>query len=645
MTRKKLTAVALCVALLLPLFSSITAFAGKYYLLWPTPGYAGITSGYGDNRSHWAIDIAAPKGTPIISSAAGQVIAVNTSCTHNYGKSYVCCDSRGNYVLIRNTSPINGQTVEVRYIHMTSVYVSVGQHVTAGQQIGTVGSTGYSTGNHLDYKLYLNGTAVDPGPYLQIPSNLYYAGSNWSANAAYIAKLKSYNNTEYDPGSGGSNLMLQSGYNYPILILKGNNFNISGTVSSTKKLTFVEARIVSPDGSVKYKASATPNATTYSLANLAGSLRFRSLSEGFYAYEIVAKDESMSSNYQLLYSPFTVSDKATIAPMAGYTYPVSLKPGQSFSIKGKLASINPMTAVSVSIVSTSGETKISQTRSVNTSVYDLADMDSSVKFNTLPEGTYYYRVTAKDNKGNTVTAINDMFYVSNKTGIVGEVSVGGFFLAPTPGKALTMKADLEPAGAQYAIQWFADGEAISGQTGSTFTPTFAHRGKEISVKITGTGNYIGVVESGPTNKVFALTDNKFSIDLVNQTVSPAPIGTTVETLTDNLTTDFIFTGVYDKEGKKLSGEDVLVTGYELKSVVLGITMLRYYVVVQGDLNGDNRLTAEDARLALRGSAGVGNLKVYQTKAGDANNDGTLTANDARMLLRVSAKLESLPVLM
>lgn len=645
MKRKRLTAIGLCVALLLPLLSNITAFAGKYYLLWPTPGHVGVTSGYGDNRSHWAIDIAAPKGATIIASAAGQVVAVNTSCTHNYGKSYVCCDSRGNYVLIRNTSPINGQTAEVRYIHMTDVYVSVGQYVKAGDTIGTVGSTGYSTGNHLDYKLYLNDTAVDPGPYLQIPSNLYYAGSNWSANAAYITKLKSYNNTEYDPGTGGSNLTLQSGYNYPILLLKGNNFNISGTVSSNKNLTFVEARIVTPDGSVKYKANASPNATSYSLANLAGSLRFRSLSEGYYAYEILARDETMSSNYQLLYSPFTVSNKATIAPMAGYTYPVSVKPGQSFSLKGTLASINPMTSVNVSIVSTSGETRISETRGVNTTLYNIAEMDSAIKFNTLPEGTYYYRVTGTDNQGHTVTAINEMFYVSNKTGIVGEISVSGFFLAPTPGKPLTLKADIEPSDAQYSIQWYADNQMLSGETNKTFTPTFAHRGKAISVKIEGRGNYIGLVESGPTNKVFTLTDNKFSLDLVSQTISPAPIGTTVETLLDNLTTDFMFTGVYDASGKKLSGDDVLVTGYELKSIVLGITMLRYYVVVQGDPSGDNKITAEDARIALRASVGLDNRKVYQIKACDADYDGTVTASDARLLLRFSVGLDSLPVLM
>lgn len=645
MFKKRLLAVFLCICFLLPSISQITANAGKYYLLWPVPGHYALTSCYGDNRNHWAIDIGAPTGTPIIASAAGQVTAIYTGCTHNYGKRYNCCDSRGNYVLIRNSSLINGKVADVRYIHMTRVDVRVGQYVSAGQQIGTIGTTGYSTGPHLDFKLSLGGVAVDPGPYLQIPSGLYYSGSNWSCCGPYIAKLKSYNNTEYDPGTGGSNLTLKAGYNYPILILRGSNFTVGGSISSSKNITYVEARIITPEGKVRHKASASPNSTSYELSNLASSLRFRLLNDGHYAYEIIARDESMTSNYQLLYSPFTVSSKASIAPMQGLSYPTALKPGQSFSLKGTIASIYPLTSVRISIVSASGETKISQSRNPNSTLFDISTIDSLIKFNTLTEGTYYYRVTATDNQNTTVTVLDQKFYVSNKTPILGEAFISGFFLTPTPNRALNLQTDLEPKNAQYSIQWYADNQPIQGANSSTFIPTMTHRNKAISVKLFGAGNYIGEVESLPTNKVFALTDHQFRIDLISQTISPAPSGTTVKSLLDNLISDFIFTGIYSPDGRQLSEDEQVFSGCELKSMLLGVTLLRYYVVVQGDLNGDNRVTATDARLALRSSAKLENLKAFQQKAADLNGDGNVSASDARQLLRISASLDSLPPLL
>lgn len=140
-------------------------------LEFPCPGYRRVSSWFGNRGAplaggssyHKGIDFAASKGTPIYASESGSVILVRNGCTHNYGKSKSCgCGSGyGNYLMINH----GGGLVTV-YAHCTSINVSVGSHVTRGQLIATVGSTGASTGHHLHYGVLKNGTYVDPAPYI-----------------------------------------------------------------------------------------------------------------------------------------------------------------------------------------------------------------------------------------------------------------------------------------------------------------------------------------------------------------------------------------------------------------------------------------------------------------------------------------------
>lgn len=137
--------------------------AGGGYV-WPTPGFYTLTSSFEEwrgYRNHGALDIAGGgiMGTPVVAAAAGEVIATCTECTHNWGKSYSCgCGGGyGNYVWISH-----GNGKESIYAHLTATTVSQGQTVSAGQLIGYVGSTGYSTGAHLHFECRYNGNKYDP---------------------------------------------------------------------------------------------------------------------------------------------------------------------------------------------------------------------------------------------------------------------------------------------------------------------------------------------------------------------------------------------------------------------------------------------------------------------------------------------------
>jgi len=126
---------------------------GSGVLIWPLQGR--ITSRYGAYRRwgggyrHTGVDIAAPYGTPIYVADAGEVIFAGW--WDGYGKAIVVDHGRGRATV---------------YGHLSRIYPSVGATVAKGQTIGLEGSTGYSTGPHLHFEVRINGTPVNPMPYL-----------------------------------------------------------------------------------------------------------------------------------------------------------------------------------------------------------------------------------------------------------------------------------------------------------------------------------------------------------------------------------------------------------------------------------------------------------------------------------------------
>ena len=123
---------------------------------WPVAG-GYISSNYGWRVSpitgawqfHPALDIAAPRGTPIVASAPGTVIFVGRLAYY------------GETVKIQHSEDIITQ-----YSHCNEITVQIGERVIAGQIIAHVGSTGRATGPHLHWELHHDGEPVNPWPYL-----------------------------------------------------------------------------------------------------------------------------------------------------------------------------------------------------------------------------------------------------------------------------------------------------------------------------------------------------------------------------------------------------------------------------------------------------------------------------------------------
>lgn len=129
-------------------------------LQWPLPVAGTITSQFGHRvdpitgevGSHTGTDIACAEGTPILAAADGTVTVANG--LDSWGGSY------GYYIKIDH-----GGGLETLYAHCSSICVTTGQQVQAGQIIGYVGHTGRATGSHLHLEVHVNGSRADAMSY------------------------------------------------------------------------------------------------------------------------------------------------------------------------------------------------------------------------------------------------------------------------------------------------------------------------------------------------------------------------------------------------------------------------------------------------------------------------------------------------
>lgn len=145
--KRKIISMLVSVSMVLTIFtfsSAISVNASSQSNNWSWPTYVhSIKSdwpNYSSGSYHAGTDFPIPLNTPVYSTCDGEVVAV-TSLTTSYGK----------HIKIRAT--VNGSTVYIRYCHLNSFAVNVGDKVTSGQLIAYSGSTGNSTGPHLHYEV------------------------------------------------------------------------------------------------------------------------------------------------------------------------------------------------------------------------------------------------------------------------------------------------------------------------------------------------------------------------------------------------------------------------------------------------------------------------------------------------------------
>ena len=129
---------------------------GSGYFTNPCPT-AYESSGFGyrtfDNSFHKGLDMAAPEGTPYYAADSGTVMYATNDGGYNGGA--------GNWVVISH-----GNGIVTKYMHSLTTFVSPGDQVTRGQNIGLVGQTGQAFGAHLHFQVEVDGVAVNPLNYI-----------------------------------------------------------------------------------------------------------------------------------------------------------------------------------------------------------------------------------------------------------------------------------------------------------------------------------------------------------------------------------------------------------------------------------------------------------------------------------------------
>jgi murein DD-endopeptidase MepM/ murein hydrolase activator NlpD len=136
--------------------SGLAVFTGRMNV-WPVAGVVTSNFGYRWGGFHNGLDIAAPMYTPVKAGAPGKVVTV--------GKPYLAYGDTATVVIIAH-----GSNFSTLYGHLDDrvrpPVVSVGQFVTAGQTIGYIGMTGWTSGPHVHFMTIVNGNPVNPRQYL-----------------------------------------------------------------------------------------------------------------------------------------------------------------------------------------------------------------------------------------------------------------------------------------------------------------------------------------------------------------------------------------------------------------------------------------------------------------------------------------------
>ena len=226
--------------------------------------------------------------------------------------------------------------------------------------------------------------------------------------------------------------------NAPSTISQGHGYYIKGTLTSNYRMWRVEVGVVGSNGkwtAQKYDKRGL-STKSFNLTKADSSIKFGKLSPGNYYYRIYAHTID-GKVHTVLNKKFTVKSNPGTIKTSGLTYPTSLVKGNGFALKGKIYTSKKMTSVTVGVTDASGRwTSINCTKKLSATSFNVASVDSKIKFGQLPAGNYKYKIVV-NTTGGKANAILKPFRVINTAGVSTSTNVTTQPSASAPAVSVT----------------------------------------------------------------------------------------------------------------------------------------------------------------------------------------------------------------
>ncbi len=220
-----------------------------------------------------------------------------------------------------------------------------------------------------------------------------------------------------------------SGCNFPTTLTKGKGFSLRGVVSSKSSLiTNLTAGVFDKDGDMLTGRSWNPKAKAVDIRWYVNAyVKFGQLVEGTYTYKIIATNNEGQKTLLIkdfvVEAPVAISDKLTAS---GCNHPTTLTKGKGFSLRGVVSSqSSSITNLTAGVFDGKGSMLTGRNWNPKAKKVDLRwYVNSYVKFGTLVEGTYTYKIIATNAKGQK-TLLSETFQVTPAAATSDKLSSSG----------------------------------------------------------------------------------------------------------------------------------------------------------------------------------------------------------------------------
>ena len=460
------------------------------------------------------------------------------------------------------------------------------------------------------------------------------AGTNYYKVKATDAKqTKTLLNKSYTVGNGGSSspasTLAISSYNYPpTTIVEGKSFSIKGSITSNYKITSVTVGIYNANGGAVSAKTVSPNAKSYSVANVDAYIKFGAAKPGTNYYKISATDEKTTK--VLVNKSYTVTSNspASTLKLTNANYPTTLTEGKSFSIKGTITSNYKITSVTVGIYNANGGAVSAKTVNPNSTSYSIANIDAYIKFGAAKAGTNYYRISATDTK-QSKTLMNQAYTVKSND-VPSTLAISGYNTPPNlkVGQSFSIKGTVT---SNYTIKsvtvgiYNANGAAVSTKTVSPNSKSFNIATVDAYIKF-------GAAKAGTNYYKVVATDAKQTKTLLNAsyTVTSNDVASTLKITDYNTPNDMA-------AGKSFSIKGTVSSNYNITSLTVGIYNANGGTVSAKTVNPNAKsysIKSIDAYIKF-GAAKAG-TNYYRVKATDTKTTKTLVDKSYKVTAAAAA---------